>query len=434
MSLKRTCNTQRLMFMAGMVLLFVLNLPMLYVVWRQQPMFAGLRFHLNNFRDKATRVEKQTAKNPIKVFVAAPATRPSNIRYYSTKQTSMEANTAQLLGPEISVSKNESTGIQAPTETSTLNETGTKESCAWPNGSGKQRWCLNSIEVQNMRQHILKFYNPEKNMTLTKTSVRIGQGLKYGSAFRPKKSKSFKVTDDFFKLIPEESPLKGRHFNTCAVVGNSGIVLNSSCGQEIDSMDFVIRCNLPQIEGYEKDVGSKANLTTMNPSVVKNNFGQWNNKTHTDYDRLLERLKQVGDQILYVPVLTSAFGEKYARVIIQIILQHNLSMKTAFPPAGINKLMNKIWTEAGYKIVALRPSTGAHMYTLAATICDQIHMYGFYPFSEDTRGRALRHHYYDTKEMISHTANRTHNMPEEFRAFQKLHMRGALVLHTEPCH
>ncbi|XP_035677970.1 CMP-N-acetylneuraminate-poly-alpha-2,8-sialyltransferase-like [Branchiostoma floridae] len=194
-------------------------------------------------------------------------------------------------------------------------------------------------------------------------------------------------------------------------------------------MDFVIRCNLPPIEGYEKDVGSKANLTTMNPSVVRNNFGQWYKKTKDDYDRLLRRLEEVGDQILYVPALTAPHVERYLRVIIEVVNQHNLPIKTVFPPTGINTLIKSIWTKFGSEV--LRPSTGAHMYTLASTICDQIHMYGFYPFSEDTRGRALSYHYYDTKKMID---NRTHNMPEEFRALQQLHMRGALVLHTEPCH
>ncbi|XP_066301185.1 CMP-N-acetylneuraminate-poly-alpha-2,8-sialyltransferase-like [Branchiostoma lanceolatum] len=213
------------------------------------------------------------------------------------------------------------------------------------------------------------------------------------------------VTEDLLKLIPRKSPLMDQHFNTCAVVGNSGIVLNSNCGQEIDSMDFVIRCNLPQIEGYEKDVGSKANLTTMNPSVIPQNFKKWN-KTKKDHDRLIRHLRHVGDQIVYVPAFTSASGEQYVRAFVQIVLQHKLQLRirTAFPPAGLNNLMQSIWTNSGFEI--LRPSTGVHMYTLAATICDQIHMYGFYPFTEDSNGRALRYHYYDRKKMIS---NRTHS-------------------------
>ncbi|XP_006824351.1 CMP-N-acetylneuraminate-poly-alpha-2,8-sialyltransferase-like [Saccoglossus kowalevskii] len=56
---------------------------------------------------------------------------------------------------------------------------------------------------------------------------------------------------------------------TCAVVGNSGILLNSSCGDEINSNDFVIRCNIPEIEGFSRDVGNKTNVTNINLTRVK---------------------------------------------------------------------------------------------------------------------------------------------------------------------
>ncbi|CAH1269336.1 ST8SIA4 [Branchiostoma lanceolatum] len=88
----------------------------------------------------------------------------------------------------------------------------------------------------------------------------------------------------------------------------------------------------------------------------------------------------------------------------------------------------RIWQNSQFKL--RRPSTGAHMYALAATICDRIHMYGFYPFSKDPYGANLRYHYYDKSKIIKVYL---HNMPEEFRALQMLHQRGALVLHTEPC-
>ncbi|XP_035677594.1 alpha-2,8-sialyltransferase 8B-like isoform X3 [Branchiostoma floridae] len=279
----KSCNTSR-MFKSMMVLFFVLPLVMLFLTRYELSTNAEPRLHTKNagsdFRETPQRVEKPTANDTI---VPATSGRPNdtgNVQGDSTNQTSVQNNTAQVLGPGIHAAKNNT------------------------------KWRFNSTEVQKMRQHILKFYNPETNLTLRKSGIRIGQQLKYEMKWGNKTS--LNVTKNFFMLIPEESPLKDRHFNTCTVVGNSGILLNSSCGQEIDSMDFVIRCNLPQIEGYEKDVGSKANLTTMNPSVIGQHFGQWENKTADDYDRLIRRLEQIGDQILYVPTLASWVGYQWS--------------------------------------------------------------------------------------------------------------------------
>ena len=50
----------------------------------------------------------------------------------------------------------------------------------------------------------------------------------------------------------------------CAIVGNSGALLNSSHGKLIDSHDYVIRFNLAPTEGYENHVGTKTSLRIVN--------------------------------------------------------------------------------------------------------------------------------------------------------------------------
>ncbi|KAK9072667.1 hypothetical protein SSX86_009102 [Deinandra increscens subsp. villosa] len=60
----------------------------------------------------------------------------------------------------------------------------------------------------------------------------------------------------------------GRRYKTCAVVGNSGILLKTNLGDTIDSHEFVIRLNNARIGGFEHFVGSKTSLSFINSNIL----------------------------------------------------------------------------------------------------------------------------------------------------------------------
>jgi len=59
-----------------------------------------------------------------------------------------------------------------------------------------------------------------------------------------------------------------RRFPTCAVVGNSGILLGSCRGAQIDAHDLVIRLNNARVAGYAADVGAKTSLSFVNSNIL----------------------------------------------------------------------------------------------------------------------------------------------------------------------
>ncbi|RRT65084.1 hypothetical protein B296_00039924 [Ensete ventricosum] len=63
-------------------------------------------------------------------------------------------------------------------------------------------------------------------------------------------------------------PDTGRPYATCAVVGNSGILLKSEHGDLIDGHDLVIRLNNARVEGYQRHVGAKTTLSFINSNVL----------------------------------------------------------------------------------------------------------------------------------------------------------------------
>uniref|UniRef100_A0A5B6Z0A2 Uncharacterized protein n=1 Tax=Davidia involucrata TaxID=16924 RepID=A0A5B6Z0A2_DAVIN len=59
-----------------------------------------------------------------------------------------------------------------------------------------------------------------------------------------------------------------RRYSSCAVVGNSGILLKSENGQLIDSHEVVIRLNNARTGKFEHDVGSKTSISFVNSNIL----------------------------------------------------------------------------------------------------------------------------------------------------------------------
>ncbi|KAJ4972364.1 hypothetical protein NE237_005463 [Protea cynaroides] len=63
-------------------------------------------------------------------------------------------------------------------------------------------------------------------------------------------------------------PDSNDRYGSCAVVGNSGILLKTEYGELIDRHDFVIRLNNAWTKGFESHVGSKTNLSFVNSNIL----------------------------------------------------------------------------------------------------------------------------------------------------------------------
>ncbi|KAL3518531.1 hypothetical protein ACH5RR_021120 [Cinchona calisaya] len=60
----------------------------------------------------------------------------------------------------------------------------------------------------------------------------------------------------------------GRKYKSCAVVGNSGILLKSENGKLIDSHEVVIRLNNARTGNFERSVGKKTSISFVNSNVL----------------------------------------------------------------------------------------------------------------------------------------------------------------------
>ena len=139
--------------------------------------------------------------------------------------------------------------------------------------------------------------------------------------------------------------LKNRTFNipyqrSCAVVGNSGILLNSSYGRLIDQHDLVIRANLQAVKGYERDVGTKMNITSINMVALKSLVKQLNGSAKTTGGRAkhppyLKRLGYLKDSILWYPLDVTEETRELLKFVSRKCEENGLSVQLAFSPISI---------------------------------------------------------------------------------------------------
>ncbi|KAG8138430.1 hypothetical protein E2320_004326 [Naja naja] len=93
--------------------------------------------------------------------------------------------------------------------------------------------------------------------------------------------------------------------------------------------------------------------------------------------------------------------------------------KVIFANPNFLRDTGKFWKSKG--IHAKRLSTGLFLVSAALDLCEEVTIYGFWPFSMDLRGKYISHHYYDNVLPDSGF----HAMPEEFLQLWFLYKRGS---------
>ncbi|XP_076847321.1 alpha-2,8-sialyltransferase 8B [Brachyhypopomus gauderio] len=286
-------------------------------------------------------------------------------------------------------------------------------------------WIFNRTLASLIRKNVLRFLDAERDISILKRTYKPGDVIHYIFDRRC----TTNISENLYRLLPTVSPMKNQYYKRCAIVGNSGILLNSSCGREIDSHDFIIRCNLAPVEHYVKDVGVRTGLVTMNPSVVERAFQDLSSERWRQ--QFVQRLQELRPALLWIPAFMAKGGEERVERAVRLILSQSASVHAAFPSLRLLHAVRGYWLTNNIQIK--RPTTGLLMYTMATRFCDEIHLYGFWPFSRGPEGNPVKYHYYDALTYQYTSSSSPHTMPLEFRTLSALHSQGALRLHTGTC-
>lgn len=215
---------------------------------------------------------------------------------------------------------------------------------------------------------------------------------------------------------------------SCAVVGNSGNLLHSNYGQQIDAHTYVFRMNNAPVQGYEKDVGTRTThhvAHSNTPSIrdygvltatymIIDDFGI----NYRDENQESELRSDIIDRVMYLTALQNP-----ALNLPHQIRQKNFSPEDMFPglhrllklpesqvratnfPGNVTKLKGNFfffhpaflfyignkWFQPENKQLRDVPSTGFKTIIFALHLCDEVDIFGFGANKETKRWD----HYYN---------------------------------------
>ncbi|XP_071485011.1 CMP-N-acetylneuraminate-poly-alpha-2,8-sialyltransferase-like isoform X1 [Diadema antillarum] len=285
----------------------------------------------------------------------------------------------------------------------------------------QKKWLRNSTNVEKFRLELANYHEAlrgKHKIIASKENVQVNTSM---HSFRG--SAKLVVTPEVYKVLPEKNPLpESGNYHSCAVVGNSGSLLGSGCGQEIDSHDFVIRCNLASIPPFKHDAGTQTNLTTMNPSILRTRYGKL--KTRYAKQKLRKDLSMF-DGTIWVP------GSLQNALVVHNTMGGIKNPQIITPYPEHFRYVSQFWKDRSFKRWL---SSGFYLATLAVQLCDDISLYGFWPFSyrfEDNQKVRLKYHYFD--KTTDRGARAHHAMDREFSILLQLHHAGVLRLHVGRC-
>jgi len=200
----------------------------------------------------------------------------------------------------------------------------------------------------------------------------------------------YKFPPEMLEHLPTEPPVL--RYPKCAVIGNSGELLQGELGLEIDAHDAVIRLNAAPTKGFEKHVGNKTTYGFINHAHFK--------KLATmDASRAQVLAQDKGRLVLFESTIYQAYYRLY------------MSLVARFPPRLLQMvIVSPDFTSAAYELWRRttlligkemqttfkhkKPTSGWFAMVFASEICGMIDLYGFEAYKR-TSSAPARYHYFD---------------------------------------
>ncbi|CAJ2676676.1 unnamed protein product [Trifolium pratense] len=144
-------------------------------------------------------------------------------------------------------------------------------------------------------------------------------------------------------VLPETPPYFPRQYGRCAVIGNSGDLLKTKFGKEIDGYDAVLRENGAPTQNYTEYVGRKSTFRLLNRGSAK----------------ALDKVVELDEQRKEVLIVKTTIHDIMNKMIKELPIK------------------NPVYLMLGASFGSAAKGTGLKALEFALSMCDSVDMYGF---------------------------------------------------------
>ncbi|XP_008781283.1 sialyltransferase-like protein 4 [Phoenix dactylifera] len=144
-------------------------------------------------------------------------------------------------------------------------------------------------------------------------------------------------------VLMEIPPFVPRQYSRCAVIGNSGDLLQTNFGEEIDGYDAVFRENGAPIQNYTKYVGKKSTFRLLNRGSAK----------------ALDKVAELDETKKEVLIIKTTIHDTMSKMIREVPIH------------------NPVYLMLGTSFGSSAKGTGLKALEFALSICSTVDMYGF---------------------------------------------------------
>ncbi|XP_070565368.1 alpha-N-acetylneuraminide alpha-2,8-sialyltransferase-like isoform X1 [Ptychodera flava] len=280
-------------------------------------------------------------------------------------------------------------------------------------------WQQNLTALDNIRKALDANLTALHGSVVTQENTPSGSSLHFSSwpGLAP-------INEKIHQLFPKKTPFPVKPIKRCSVIGNSGTLIDSNCGDDIDKAEYVFRCNAAPISKFAKDAGRKTNLTTLNKSVLHDRY-----MTLKSLDSQFEFQNDMREYngLIWIPAYANrpSLEDCYTA---KRIFQSEISQIVFGHPQHFLQV-SKYWATRGVKGIL---TTGFYLLSMALNLCEETHVFGFWPFLKNPDGQPIKFHYYDEIGFVERT-KRIHEIPLEFELLYELHQQGILRMHVDRC-